>query len=108
MVKMRLKRLAIVLVGFAAAAGCGDAELSPAAYQFAQATYSICNLRATERLEPTMESIRNASREGSLTSAEADRIGNVISQAQDGDWEGAVQAVRALLESQVRDADNGR
>ena len=86
------------------AGGCGSyGEFSPTAYEYAKALYSISNRQAHEALDPVSEQISQAREQGELSEKEARWLVDVIDDARDGDWKGAAEAARKMMEDQVRD-----
>jgi hypothetical protein len=83
-------------------AGCGGyGEVSPTAYEYAKAVYSIANRKATDTLDTTAEQIDAARQRGELSDREARWLAAMIDDAKEGDWEAAGQKARRMMEDQV-------
>lgn len=102
--KRTISSASLVAVALVVAGGCGSyGRISPTAYEFAKALYSICNRQAHEALDPVGDQITQAQEEGELSEQEASWLGDVIAHARDGDWDAAAAAARQMMEDQVRD-----
>jgi hypothetical protein len=84
--------------------GCGYGEVSPAAYDFATALYSISNVRAGDRLNEVSTMIESARTSGKLTDKEATWLTEIVSDARSGDWETAAKKSRRIVADQVKGA----
>jgi hypothetical protein len=85
------------------AAGCGGyGEVSPAAYDFATALYSISNGRAADRLDEVNTLIEAARTRGELTANEASWLIAIVSDARSGDWAAAAKQSRRMIADQVK------
>jgi hypothetical protein len=83
-------------------AGCGSyGEISPAAYDYATALYSISNQKAKDKLVGIGEQIKTARESGDLSQQEAEWLEAILSDSCNGKWESAVKACRAMMEDQV-------
>jgi hypothetical protein len=83
-------------------AGCGYGEVSPAAYDFATALYSISNVRAGDRLNEVSGMIESARTSGRLSEKEATWLLEIVSDARSGDWETAAKKSRRIVADQVK------
>lgn len=85
------------------AAGCGGyGEVSPAAYDFATALYSISNGRASDRLDEVSTMIEAAHTRGELTEDEVSWLNAIVSDARGGDWTQAAKESRRIIADQVK------
>lgn len=85
------------------ATGCGSyGELSPTAYEFAKALYSVSNRQAEDKLEATAQQIQQAQSNGDISPEEADWLQEIIQQSRAGHWKEANQAARQMMEDQIR------
>lgn len=97
------KALAVLLVAVLAATGCGGpSEMTPTAYEYSKALYSIANRKAEDRLADVASGIDAAAASGDITPAEQSRLKAIVDKAYAGDWKKASKQSRALMESQVR------
>ena len=81
--------------------GCGYGEISPLAYDYSMALYSITNRRAADRLDGVEEQIHASHAEGKLTDPEQRWLQAIIDDARNGDWAAASRATRRLMEDQL-------
>lgn len=79
----------------------GYGEVSPAAYDYATALYSITNRRAEDKLEAIGEQIKSARETGNLSQQEAEWLEAILSDARHGNWESAAKACRTMMEDQA-------
>ena len=94
--------LALSLAAMALAAGCSRyAELSPEAYQYGKALYSVCNRQDQPRLTLVAEQIETARAADQLQPSEADWLTEIVATAQAGQWQDATKDARQLMEAQV-------
>ena len=91
--------MALVLVSMAGCGGYGD--ISPAAYDYAMALYAITNRRAEYKLEEVGRQIEGSHQRGELSDEEAQWLGDIVDNAQAGEWERANRASRSMMEDQV-------
>lgn len=83
--------------------GCsGTIETGPAAYEHLKSLYQITNQRNVETLEVVAEKIETERESGGLSTAEAESLLEIVSDARDGDWKAANKAARRLMEAQLR------
>ena len=83
--------------------GCGDyPEISPTAYQYAKALYSVTNRQRTEKLPAVSGQIAAAEQRGKITSQEAEWLKAIIDDADRGDWQTAQAETRKMMTDQVR------
>ena len=82
--------------------GCGGYdEISPQAYEYSKALYSICNRSDQARLEQFAAQLASAEEKQELTSTEAAWLNNIVATAQSGDWPSATKEARQLMEDQI-------
>jgi len=81
--------------------GCGYPEVSPKTYEISKALYSVCNQKSTERLETVQTLIQSSLEKQEITDREADWLNGIIGQAQEGDWDRALQESRRIMEDQA-------
>ncbi len=82
--------------------GCaGYGAVSPAAYDYATALYSISNRKAEDRLEQIDEQMRLARQAGELSPQESEWLHEILADARNGQWESANSACRRMMEDQV-------
>ncbi|MCO6046562.1 hypothetical protein NG895_21910 [Aeoliella sp. ICT_H6.2] len=81
--------------------GCGYGEVSPQAYEYSKALYSITNRQAEDKLVEVKLQIAQAVERGEITDAEGDLLQAIVDQAADGDWKAANRDARAVMEAQV-------
>ncbi|MEM8944332.1 MAG: hypothetical protein AAGD11_04040 [Planctomycetota bacterium] len=94
--------LAIGLVASVALCGCGQYEsVSPEAYQYSKALYSVCNQHDEPRLADVAGQIETAATGSQLTAREAAWLNAIVVTAQAGEWQNASRDARALMEAQV-------
>ena len=99
--RTKLRWLSIWL--FMGIVGCGGYdEVSPHAYEYAKALYSITNRKATDRLASVADGLQASLEDGKLTNEESDLLTGIVRQAEDGDWAAANRVARQLMEDQVR------
>lgn len=82
--------------------GCGYGEVSPTAYQYAKALYSISNRQAEHQLDAVTQQIQESQQQGELQGSEAAWLQSIIEQAREGQWKEANQAARQIMEDQIR------
>jgi len=84
-------------------AGCGSYdEISPEAYQYSKALYSICNRSDQARLDDFAVRLAAAEENHELTSTEFRWINDIVATAQAGEWPAATKEARRLMEDQIR------
>lgn len=83
-------------------AGCSRySEVSPTAYEYSKALYSVCNRQDEPRLAMVAEQIETAHAAAQLQDTEATWLAGIVATAQAGDWQVATQDARQLMEAQV-------
>ena len=83
--------------------GCSDYQgISPTAYQYAKALYSVTNRKRSEKLDELNELITSSTREGTITTQEADWLLGVIDDAREGNWEMAQKTAIQMMHDQVQ------
>ena len=94
--------LSYLLLVFTGVVGCSRySAISPEAYQYTKALYSVCNRRDELRLTNVAQQIDTARAESQLTANEADWLDEIIIVAQAGNWQEATRNARQLMEAQV-------
>lgn len=94
--------LVLVLLGVVVLRGCSYGEISPEAYEFAKALYSICNRQDATRLQAFEDRIAAAAESSQLTQNEHAWLQQIVATARSGDWENAMLETRRLMADQVR------
>jgi len=85
------------------AAGCQSyGEVSPTAYEYAKALYSISNRQAEHKLDEVTEQINVSQQNGELPESEAEWLRDIVDNARQGEWKLANQASRQMMEDQVQ------
>ena len=83
--------------------GCGSyGEISPQAYQYSQALYSICNRCDEAKLARLVDQLAIAREKQELTGTEAAWLNDIVATAKAGEWPAATLAARQLMEDQIR------
>lgn len=94
--------LPVVLVLSGLICGCGHPEVSPGTYELAKVIDNLCSYRKPEQIEAARELIRKEHAAGSISKSEQTLLMQILDQAQSGDWQGAGQEARELLQAQNR------
>ena len=82
--------------------GCSDYQgISPTAYQYAKALYSVTNRQRTEKLERVSDLITESQQQGEITTQEAQWLGAIIDDAHEGEWQTAQREARRMMDDQV-------
>lgn len=82
--------------------GCGYGEVSPTAYGYAKALYTLSNTQAADRIDEVANKIASAVAAGEVTQREADWLNDICDQCRSGDWAGAQQAAKRIMRDQVK------
>lgn len=82
--------------------GCGYGEISPTAYEYAKAIYSLSNRRAADKLSAVEAQIAAAAESGQLPPHEAAWLNDFCDDCRAGRWKDAQEASRQMMEDQVR------
>ncbi len=91
---------ALILAGFCG--GCSDYRgISPTAYEYAKALYSLTNRRQTEKLDRVSDLILKSQQAGDLTEEEVEWLKSIIDDARRGQWQAAQQEARQMMSDQV-------
>lgn len=101
---MKLSRcwLFVVCAMAAWAVGCSSYDkVSPAAYEYSKALYSVCNRHDKPQLISVASQIELATTDAQLTGREADWLHEIVATAQSGDWQQATSDARQLMQAQV-------
>jgi len=105
--KMDSRRAAILwlMLLLAFIPGCGGyGEVTPKAYQYATAIYSVTNRKAEGRLDELQKLIEASEVSEEITEAESDWLQAIVAEACEGNWEAASKQARAIMEDQVQAA----
>jgi hypothetical protein len=94
--------LGLLALSLAVTPGCGYGSVSPLAYDYAKALYSISNRQAADQLEGVQQQIATAHQNGELSEQEAEWLIAILQDAQAAEWKAASRAARRMLEDQVR------
>ena len=82
--------------------GCSDYQgISPTAYQYAKALYSVTNRQRTEKLERVSDLITESQQQGEITAQEAQWLEGIIADAREGEWQTAQREARRMMDDQV-------
>lgn len=99
----RIPRICLWLLLLVLITGCGGyGEVSPTAYEYAKALYSIANRQAGDRLESVSEQIQSARKSGDLSEQEESWLSDIIRDARNGRWESARRASWRIMQDQIR------
>lgn len=101
---MKASRTLLLVMGVATVlnAGCSSYDkVSPTAYEYSKALYSVCNRHDAPRLISVASQIETATTDAQLTGREADWLHEIVATAQAGDWQQASLDARELMEAQV-------
>ena len=82
--------------------GCGYGEVSPTAYEYAKALYSVSNRQSVEKIAAVRAKIDASLDAGDLAPHEADWLTEVCDDCEAGRWEKATERARRMMEDQVR------
>ena len=100
---MTSRQLYTMLFTLVVCIGCSDYRgISPTAYQYAKALYSVTNRQRTEKLPAVSGQIADAQQRGEITSQEAEWLKAIIDDADQGDWQTAQAETRKMMTDQVR------
>lgn len=93
---------AAVLVLSSLICGCGYPQVSPGTYELAKVIDNLCSYRKPEQIEAARELIRKEHASRAISDSEQTLLMGILDQAQSGDWQGAGQEARELLQAQNR------
>ena len=79
----------------------GYGEVSPQTYQYSKALYSACQAKNESHLQKIQEMLQS-SPEDALSDTERGWLEAILSQALEGQWEGAARKARRMMEDQVK------
>ena len=83
--------------------GCGGYdEISPVAYEYSKALYSITNRKAQDKLDDIDQQIEVSLEQGELSDRESRWLRDIVQRARDGKWASANKASRRMMEDQVQ------
>ena len=83
--------------------GCSYYQgISPTAYQYAKALYSVTNRRRSEKLYQVSGLIAASQQEGQITEQEVEWLERIIEDARNGDWQTAQKVARQMMSDQVQ------
>ncbi len=95
--------LATTLLLFGTWAGCGGyGSVSPEAYEYAKALYSITNRQSEDSLDKVRAQLTAAHQADRLPNKEAAWLIYIVDTAAAGDWKAANRECREMMEDQVR------
>lgn len=82
--------------------GCGGyGEVSPVAYDYSMALYSLANRQDSDKLPAVAEQIDASHTAGDLTDREHGWLRDILADAEAGDWQSASAAARRMMQDQV-------
>ena len=82
--------------------GCGTPPVvNEEAYQLNKALYTVCNLQQPDRLETTAKLVTQAHANGKISDIEFNYLSKIITKAQNGKWDSAMQLARNGMKSAV-------
>ncbi|QDV75294.1 hypothetical protein [Botrimarina mediterranea] len=96
------RRLSAVGLILLVMAGCGYGEVSPMAYEFAHALYTLSNRQSADRIDEVTTKIDAAVAAGEITEREAGWLNDICQQCRNGDWSDAQQAAKRMMRDQVK------
>ena len=76
-------------------------EVSPTAYGYAKALYSIANRRDVGRLDLVESQLAVSSRENLLSAREQAWLQQIVSASREGNWTAATRDCRTMMEEQA-------
>lgn len=94
-------RLGLLCLAALCVVGCGYGELSPTAYEYAKALYSIGNRERGEKIEPIRAQIAASAEAGELSKSERRWLVAICDDCDAGRWEEATAAARRMMQDQV-------
>ena len=98
----RLSAVSPLLACLLFVVGCGGyGEVSPTAYEYAKALYSLANRQAADRLDEVELQIDTALEAGEITDYEAGWLRDILEDARNEDWNAAQKAARRIMDDQV-------
>ena len=82
--------------------GCQNyGTVSPAAYDYSMALYSISSRQDSSKLEEVSQQIAAAETAGELSSREAGWLLDIVDDGRNGNWKAAGESSRRIMEDQV-------
>ncbi|QDT69796.1 hypothetical protein MalM25_27370 [Planctomycetes bacterium MalM25] len=94
--------LAFGLAALMTVAGCGYGPVSPTAYEYSKALYSLSNRQAADRIDSVQAQIDQSQEAGELPPHEADWLRDICDDCRAARWEQAQAAARRMMQDQVR------
>lgn len=94
------RSLAAVLILSGLICGCGYPQVSPGTYELAKVIDNLCSYRKPEQIDVARELIRKEHASRAISDSEQTLLMRILDQAQSGDWQGAGQEARELLQAQ--------
>ena len=82
----------------------GYGEITESGYQYARSLYTVCNQHDEGRLATIHSRIEEDYKEGKLSDRDYRYLTTLIDLAKSGDWNGAQEEIRQLLEAQLSPA----
>ena len=97
------RAVAVVLFSLiSVVSGCQQyGRVSPACCQTAMALYSACNRHDNDRLATIRKLVTTSEESSEMSNREADWLLQIVTTAESGDWEIAMQDARTMLDEQV-------
>jgi len=94
--------IAILVIAVVSLKGCGSySEVNRLTYEHAKALYAACNSKKDDRLEKCSAMIAEAESAQEISGKEAGYLREIVSVAQDGQWEDAQAMARQLMTDQA-------
>ncbi|MCA9215991.1 MAG: hypothetical protein KDB27_23150 [Planctomycetales bacterium] len=96
-----VSRLSLILLAVPLCLGCGYGEVSPTAYEYSKALYSISNRKLEGRLDAVRHHNEVSHESGELTIQEANWLTSIVEDAKNKQWNDAMNSARRMMEDQV-------
>ena len=94
--------ISFVLLVLVVVVGCGYGEVSPTAYGYAKALYTLSNTQAADRIDEVAAKITTATEAGELSQREAGWLNDICDQCRSSNWSDAQQAAKRMMRDQVK------
>jgi hypothetical protein len=95
-------QLSAISFALLAIVGCGYGEVSPMAYEFAHALYTLSNRQSADRIDEVVAKLDAAAAAGEITEREAGWLNDICDQCRSGDWAGAQEAAKRMMRDQIK------
>ena len=92
---------ALTMLAMVSLSGCGYPEVSPKTYEISKTLYSVCNQKSKERLAVVEEMIQSSLEKEEISESEAGWLNEIITKAQNKEWESAMLESRRIMEDQA-------